>query len=846
MPDLPPGVVAEIVKCALERDSAEWPAYLEQACGPDAELRSEVESLLGFSEPAQGLIEQPAISMAAALFVEDMAFPPGTRFGSHEILSLIGAGGMGEVYLARDTELGRKVALKFIKAGVGSRNLLRHFRAEERILAAFNHPNIAQLYGAALTETGAPYFVMEYVDGARLDEFCDERKLDGRARLELFWKVCAAVSYAHRNLVIHRDLKPANIRVTSAGEPKLLDFGIAKLLADETAALPDQTITLAGMMTPAYASPEQVRKERMTTASDVYSLGVILYELLTGRKPYRLTSHSPAEISRAITEQSPARPSTAADGSAQSKSDTRNLKMLQGDLDNIVLMAMRKEPERRYPSVAQLAEDIRRYLAGLPVVARKDTVRYRASKFIRRNRVAVAAAVVVMLALLAGLVVALAQTAVARQQRDLARQERARAERINEFLQRMLSFSNQSVTSVSPIAQSKNVTVNEMLAQIAPQVTTELADQPEVRGQILRTIGSAYASQGLYDKAEENLRAALQTQVQLFGETSAEAAASMLELGVLSYRQQRLEEAASLLTKALTFYDGAGRTRTTGPNLVKAALAKDYLGVVTFYQGDKKKALSLLRDAYNIAENAPPQTFDSSITTFIKSDLGGVLIYCGELDQGEPLLAEAIGEYRSSSRPRWELGSSLLLMGIAQMHRGLLDAAEASLQEAEQLLRITLGDNNVYLSNTLNQAAWVLFRKGNVEGAENKAREALRINQSLSPAAPLGIADSQWILGEAAMKLAHPQVAEKCYREALQIYQQQPGNAISVVRLQLLLSQALFDQNNVLEAEKIARSAHETAMRELGEKNPLTSAAAEKINAISARHPADGPSSISR
>ncbi len=296
--------LAEIVEQLLEAPVEQRGVLIADLCGDNADLRREVESLLGFQEKARDFIEAPAYELAAETIAElGGELGAGHVLGDYKIVLLIGAGGMGEVYLAEDISLGRKVAIKLVRHGFGHAHLVRHFRREEQILAALNHPNIARLYGAASTPNGAPYFVMEYVEGEPLDQYCNARALTITERLQLFRKVCAAVAYAHQHLVIHRDLKPANIRVTAEGEPKLLDFGIAKLLeADEI----EQTITLQTAMTPEYASPEQVRGENMTTASDVYSLGVVLYELLTGCRPYQIKSRRPDEIARAITEQEPA------------------------------------------------------------------------------------------------------------------------------------------------------------------------------------------------------------------------------------------------------------------------------------------------------------------------------------------------------------------------------------------------------------------------------------------------------------------------------------------------------------------------------------------------------------
>ncbi len=399
--------VAEIVKAALEREPEEWPAFLAEACAGDEGLRAEVASLLQFQKEASAFIEEPALHLAAQSLARDHAGPGPEQIAGYRLLSKIGEGGMGEVYLAEDVELRRRVALKLVRPSMTTAEVVARFRREERILASLNHPNIAQLYGGGATQAGTPFFVMEYVEGARIDEFCRSEALPLRARLALFRKVCAAIQYAHQHLVIHRDLKPSNILVTPEGEPKLLDFGIAKLL--DPAETPDALApTLASVMTPDYASPEQVRGEAITTASDVYSLGVILYELLTAARPYQTKSRSPNEIARAVTEENPRRPSTLA-AAGEQPSGLRDRKSLRGDLDNIVLMALRKEPERRYSSVEQFSEDLRRHLEDRPVMARQDTVRYRAGKFARRNKLPLLAAALLLLAIGVGLVATLRQ-----------------------------------------------------------------------------------------------------------------------------------------------------------------------------------------------------------------------------------------------------------------------------------------------------------------------------------------------------------------------------------------------------------------------------------------------------
>ena len=337
------------------------------------------------------------------------------RIGHYRVLRELGRGGMGTVYLAERDEPGlrKTVAVKVVSRGMDSAFVLRRFRTERQILAGLEHPGIARLYDGGTTDEGLPYFVMEYVDGEDLIAYCNVRKLPVRARLQLFLRVCAAVQYAHQGLVVHRDLKPTNILVTAAGEPKLLDFGIAKLLGppigDESA---EQTASVVRLLTPDFASPEQVRGDRVTTASDVYALGVVLYELLSGRRPYRLKGGTAAQLERAILERDVEAPSTAL---------ARDLRrQLRGDLDNVVLKALRKDPAERYATAAELADDVRRYLDGFPVRAVADRPAYRIAKFLRRHRTAVTAGTAVVLSLVAGLGIALRQARVAEAERRRA------------------------------------------------------------------------------------------------------------------------------------------------------------------------------------------------------------------------------------------------------------------------------------------------------------------------------------------------------------------------------------------------------------------------------------------
>ena len=414
---------------ALDQDPGQRELFLAHQCDGDPALLAQIRALLASDKEAAsaGFWTSSALEVEAARTAQQPDARIGQALGSYKILNVISSGGMGTVYLAArdDDEYHMRVAVKVIKRGMDTDLIVRRFRTERQILAQLEHPNIARLLDGGATADGSPYLVMEYVEGQPIDQYADDHKLSISERLGLFRTVCAAVNYAHQNLVIHRDLKPSNIFVTSGGVPKLLDFGIAKLLSpDQTLGANEHTLALP-FMTPEYASPEQVRGEPITTVSDVYSLGVLLYRLLSGHAPYRLKTRHPEEIAQAVCNQQPGKPSTAAgrDESGDASRDSLKLRRrLRGDLDNIVLMAIRKEPDRRYASVDLFSEDIRRHLDGLPVAAHQDTLGYRAGKFVRRNRVGVVAAILLLLSLLGGIIGTSWQAHVASAQR-------ARAER---------------------------------------------------------------------------------------------------------------------------------------------------------------------------------------------------------------------------------------------------------------------------------------------------------------------------------------------------------------------------------------------------------------------------------
>lgn len=503
--------IKEVLETALDLEPNARERFLDSACAGEGLIRREVESLLESHDEEPAFLELPvaidAAHLGASLTPENWI---GRHLGYYELLEEVGAGGMGAVYRAvrADGQFDKQVAVKLIRSNLSTGFFVSRFKNERQILASLEHPNTARLIDGGVTEEGLPYLVLEFVVGEPIDQYCVRQDLSISERLKLFRTVCSAVQHAHKNLVVHRDLKPGNILVTEDGTPKLLDFGIAKILdpgEEETAR--DRTLTEMRIMTPDFASPEQVRGDVITTSSDIYSLGVILYLLLTGRRPYHVSSTAPHEIIRAICDTDPGKPSTAVtrfeklaasakfDSGANASEETEiglNRKKLRralsGDLDNIVLKALRKEPERRYATVEQLSEDVRRHLEHLPVIARKDTVGYLASKFIMRHKAGVAAGVAVALMLIAALVITLHEAHV-------AKVERVRAERrfneVRKLANSLLTEIHDSVASVPGSTAARR-----LIAQRSLDYLDSLAREAGTDPVLLGELADAYVKVG--------------------------------------------------------------------------------------------------------------------------------------------------------------------------------------------------------------------------------------------------------------------------------------------------------------------------------------------------------------
>jgi serine/threonine-protein kinase len=809
--------VRELFLAALERDAAERAAFLDGACGGDGGVRREVERLIAAHERAGSFLEGPTRPDAAFVEEDDEPLPAGRRLGAYRVVRQLGRGGMGAVYLAEraDEEYRKQVAVKLIKRGMDSEAVLRHFRGERQILASLEHPNIARLLDGGTTEEGLPYLVMEYIEGEPIDRYCDARQLSITERLELFRQVGAAVSYAHQRLVVHRDIKPSNVLVGPDGVPKLLDFGIAKILDPELSGdAMAPTATVSGLMTPAYASPEQVEGRPATTLTDVYSLGVVLYELLTGRRPYVLRSGSLAEAALAVCTVEPERPSAAisrpprADGDGREPtaeavsrpregSPERLRRRLSGDLDNICLVALRKDPARRYRSVEHLCDDIRRHLAGLPVSARQETLGYRLGKFVKRHRAAVGAAA----AFLALAVAFVANTVV--QSARVAR-ERDRAERVAAFLTDLFKVSDPSE------ARGNTVTAREVLDKGAASVARGLEDQPEVRAALLDTMGGVYANLGLYRTAKPLLEQAIALRRGVLGAEHPDVGRSLNALGKVTYGMGDYPGSERLFRQSLAI---AERDGTRDSEAVAGVL--NNLGNALGEQGKYEEGIAAHREALAIRRrlygNEHPRVAESL------DSLALLLRWSGETAQAAPLYRQSLAMRRKllgNDHP--DVARNLDRLASALFARGDDAGAERYYRESLALKRRLFGDEHPETALCLHNLAGVVQTRGDLATAEELYREALARQRRLlgneHPDVALTLSNLASLLSEAGKDAE----AETAGREALALRRKLFGpdhpnvafTMTNVARSLRRLGRLAEAESMLREAARIARKAY--------------------------------------
>lgn len=795
--------IEPLLDAALDLDEEDRNSFLDRSCDGDPELREAVARLLRSCEGAGRFLMKPAAETCARLVLGIAAPDPveGARIGPYRVLSELGHGGMGVVYLAEraDDQYRKRVALKLVRAGVGhDPHLVRRFLEERQILASLDHPHIARLLDGGVTDNGLPWFALEYVEGQPIDRYADAHRLSIDQRLELFLDVCRAVQYAHRNLVVHRDLKPSNVLVTEVGGVKLLDFGIAKLLEHREGQDTTLTGTGARVMTPEYASPEQVRGQSVSTATDVYSLGVLLYLILTGERPYRLADRTPHEVERAILELEPEAPSSRlsrAEGpasAARGMSPGRLRRRLRGDLDTIVLTAMRKEADRRYPSAEQLAGDVRRHLDGLPVSARRDTWVYRAGKLVRRHPLGAAASAAFLLVLASFSVVTAVQSARVRAGAELAARERDRAEEVAKFLTDVL-------TAPDPIeGEGAAVTVREVLDSAVPRLAHELRNQPDVRADLLRVVGRSYLGLGLVDEAQHAIDSAIALR-RRSGRDEVAVANDQALLANVANEQGRPQAAESLARASLATLR---RLRGDGhPSLTPTLIA---LGFSLINTDRSEQADSFLSQAIAVQRAQSPDSLRS--LGEVLATLGYLRLGRGQWASAESLSREAVTAFRATlGEEHPEVGMANLYLGRVLLARSDT-TAHVYFGRALEISRKALGEEHKDVVFMKIQLARALATREDLAAAESLYDAALR---TLRRGAPTR-SDSVWIAealrgkGELAMKRGNPSGADPLLREAIGIINSaMPDLRATFSYGLLLLGQSLVARQKYAEAEPV-------------------------------------------
>ena len=757
---------------ALDLPPAERPAFLDQACAGERQLRRKVERLLAADLKAGDFLE-PAPAIDGPTPVAG-ALPEGGRVGAYRLLRRLGSGGTATVYLAERDGDRQQVAVKLLAGVTGE--LRARFDRERRFLARLEHPTVARLYDGGTTDSGQPYLVMEYVEGLPVDVYCDRHRLTVEERLRLFRKICAAVEFAHQNLLIHRDLKPDNVLVTANGEPRLLDFGIAKLLAPGLAAEPRAerlTVTGFGPMTPRYASPEQVRGEAVSTASDVYALGVMLYELLAGRSPYRLRRMVPHKIAWAVCEQEPEpmsvaarrRPNAGSVGEGRDeepgsdavtvartrRTTARELRRrLKGDLDQIAARALRKPPQQRYRSVGGLAEDLTRHLQNLPVRARRGSLVYRGGKFLRRNRLALAALATVAVLVL-GFVAALV-----RQARELTR-ERDRAERALDFLVDVLK------TPEPGRARGKTITARQILDQGAERILSETEGRPEVRATLMDAIGQVYLALGLLERAEPLLEGALALRRGGLDERHPLVADSLHHLALLRHEEGDYPAAESLFREGLAL-----RRELLGSDHLAVAESLEGLSTTLRWSGQLAGAEPVHTEALEIRRRRLGN--DHPLVAQSLDSLASLSLRLGDSRRAAALYAEAETIQRASlGEDHPDRAMTLKNLGLALARQGELERAEQLVREAVAVLRKDLGDGHPWFLQSLLNLTEIVLSRGDPLDAEGIALEAVTLQRRhLGPRHP-DLVFGLHGLGKARVELGELASAEGHFLEAMAI-----------------------------------------------------------------------------
>lgn len=785
-----------------EMDPTDRENFLNEHCG-DETLRKDLECLLNVRTQSDNFFNSLAENVVSPAYDELLdLFPETVNVGSYRIIKEIGRGGMGTVYLAErnDESYENRVAIKILRRGLDSDDILTRFRLERQILARLNHPNITHLLDGGLTGDGRPYFVMEVVEGKPITSYCNEHQLNVTGRIRLFLQICDALEYAHQNLVIHRDLKPENILVTEDGQIKLLDFGIAKLLDDKTSNYRTLAGTEHRLMTPRFASPEQVKNHSITTASDVYQLGLVLYCLLGGVFPFSFKNCSQQEIERFILEEEPKKLSqkiselkeeTIVSISRNCGTAPCHLKtVLKGDLDAIVQKALQKEPNERYRSVQELRDDLLRNLNGQPVIARSATVSYRIRKFVRRHRTGTAVSAI-FLCMLAGFITVLVrQQSATIQQRDKAITEARKAEQLSGFILQLFEANDPDV------AHGKTLTAQQLLERGEERIES-LKNQPEIQAQMLDVTGNIYNKIGEFERSRTLLEKSLKIRRNLYGMNHPETAMSLFHLGVLYSHRGAYSQADSLLQLVLEIQEDQ-----LVPNDLQLAATLSELAYVVRKKGAYDEAEKLYKQSMQIREEK--LGIDHPLTLESMSSLGVTFHNKGNYEATEKIFREVLARRRELLEPTHpDLVMSINNLGALLMNKGRFSEAEQLFRETLTIYRELFGEHHPKIALSLNNLGITLRNQGRYSDAEGCFREALAMRERLFGPQNINTAISKFTLARNMLETRQYHSALVLYQQAFEIFREKlPVNHSFTARSLLAVGNVYLAMDNFSKAEK--------------------------------------------
>ncbi|MDZ7632715.1 MAG: serine/threonine-protein kinase [Gemmatimonadaceae bacterium] len=812
-----------------EAPAATRRAAVDALAVDDPLVAQELEALLESADRTDSLLDRKALDVYAAMHASSPALL-GRRLGAYEVTRVIGRGGMGVVFEGRHTavEFTKRVAIKTLAIGVERPERLWRFRRERQILAGLEHPNIATLFDGGTTDDGIPYLVMEYVDGERIDDWSDERRLTVTQRIDLFLQVCAAVQYAHQKLIVHRDLKPGNILVTQGGVVKLLDFGIAKLLAADEER--DET-TRGGIapLTTAYASPEQARGETITTAADVYSLGVVLYRLLTGNAPYDVEGRSPAEVLRILSTQEPRTPSagvTNEHARSCGVSDARPLQAtISGELDAILLMALRKEPDRRYPSVEAFSSDLLRYLKGLPVQARPDTVAYRVRKFVVRQRALVAGVSIALVALTAA-------TVTSSLSANVAREEARRAQRMAQYLQAVVGAADPAHYSTFR-SGTNDVTMREVLDSTRARVASDLGDDPQLRADLYWTLGGSYRTFGRYDVAATLFDSARVLHTATRGASSIEVTRDIHFRGLIDQETGRPDSALARFGDALRRYRGLAAAPDS--EVVDILVSFGQALAISLQRPDS--ALPYLREATERERRRAAPRW--ALLGIAESVIGTSLMQQGDTVASDAAYTRAIEALqRDSIRSSVELGFTYINWGTALGRRDQHERAAVLQRRGVTTLTTALGRDNFSVATAQSRLANELLLLSRLGEGRALIDSSIVTLQAITPVNPVELCYSLRV--RAALEVASGERAQAALTLAqAQGWLGQSGAARPVLEVNLMLVAAdLAGANGDMKAARGHLDAAATLARsKLGAQHASTRLADARLAKFTAEAP---------